>query len=843
MARTELTPTQRQILEVERQLSFNQLYRYKPYAKQREFHHAGANPGVKERLLIAGNQLGKGSPLDEPVLTPSGWQPIGSLKVGDDIIAGDGSVTQVTGVFPRGELPLVEVEFCYGAKVRVDPEHLWYVQTPQTRFRTTSETIREPGKKRYTVQVPNPRYGEWEVLTTAEMRAKYGDKPNPKYRYATPAVGACELAAQPTPVDPYVLGLLLGDGCLRRQLSYASMDPELAAAVAAELARFGGSLKQVNRCNYRARGARAFTDELEKIGVLDHLADSKRVPQAYLWNAPAARLAVLQGLMDTDGTCEKSGVTTFTSISEGLAEDVVFLARSFGGKCETRSRVTSYTYKGEKKQGRRSYTVVIRLPHVPLFRLQRKLDRYVRPTSTSDHNIIVGFKDLAPAEVVCISVAHPSRLYVTKDFIVTHNTLSASRETAMHLTGMYPEWWTGAKFRRPTTGWAASLTSQGTRDTVQRLLLGPPGQHGTGAIPKKSIIDIKKATHGVADAVETITVRHEPTGGTSRLTLKTYDQGRERWQGDTLNFLWLDEECPMDIYVEGLTRLVATGGIAYMTFTPLLGMSGVVRRFLQEKPPGTHVTNMTIEDAEHYTPEERAAIIARWPAHERDARARGIPMLGSGAIYPVDIDSILEPALQIPEHWPRIAGIDFGWDHPTAIVWMAWDRDNDVIHVYDVYRKKEATPIVHAAALRSRGVWIPVAWPHDGLNTEKGSGIVLAQQYRDQGANMLKTKATHPPAQGQKEGDGGNGVEAGVQRILDRMLVGKFKVARHLSDWIEECRMYHRDNGLIVKEADDLMDATRYAEMMIRFAKTRAVPRQDVVRPFTPLDSAMGALG
>jgi len=422
-------------------------------------------------------------------------------------------------------------------------------------------------------------------------------------------------------------------------------------------------------------------------------------------------------------------------------------------------------------------------------------------------------------------------------------TLSASRETAMHLTGLYPQWWTGARFRRATTGWAASLTSQGTRDTVQRLLLGPPGQFGTGAIPKKSIVDVKKATHGVADAVETIVVRHEPTGDTSRLTLKTYDQGRERWQGDTLNFLWFDEEPPADIYTEGQTRLIATGGISYMTFTPLLGMSAVVRRFLQEKPVGTHVTKMTIDDAGHFTPEERAAIIARWPEHERDARARGIPMLGGGKVYPVSESDITESPLQIPEHWPRIAGIDFGWQHPTAIVWLAWDRDNDVVHLYDAYRRKEATPIVHAAALRARGQWIPVAWPHDGLNTEKGSGIILAQQYRDQGANMLKVKATHPPARGQKEGDGGNGVEPGLQRILDRMLIGKFKVARHLNDWFEEFRMYHRENGLVVKEMDDLMDATRYAEMMLRYAKVRVAPREIAVPGFRPYDSGMGALG
>lgn len=422
-------------------------------------------------------------------------------------------------------------------------------------------------------------------------------------------------------------------------------------------------------------------------------------------------------------------------------------------------------------------------------------------------------------------------------------TLSASFETAMHATGWYPKWWPGVVFKKPTIGWAASITSQGTRDTVQRMLLGQPGNWGTGAIPKQSILDIKKATHGVADSVETITVRHDPTGGVSRITLKTYDQGRERWQGDTLNYLWLDEEPPQDIYTEGLTRTNATGGIAYMTFTPLLGMSDVVKRFLLERAAGTHVTQMTIEDALHYTPEQRKAIVAAYPPHERDARAKGIPILGSGRIFPFEDSLIEESPIQIPEFWPRIAAIDFGYDHATAVVWLAWDRDTDTVHIYDCYRRKEATPVTHAAALRARGPWIPVAWPHDGLVRDKGSGVIIAQQYRDLGVNMLRERATHAPARGQKEGDGGNGLEAGLVNMFDRMQTGRFKVARHLTDWFEEFRLYHRKDGLVVAEGDDLMSATRYAVMMLRKAAVRTEPKKPIVRGYQPSVPGMGLLG
>jgi phage terminase large subunit-like protein len=418
-------------------------------------------------------------------------------------------------------------------------------------------------------------------------------------------------------------------------------------------------------------------------------------------------------------------------------------------------------------------------------------------------------------------------------------TLCAAFETAMHLTGLYPEWWDGAVFDGPTTGWVASETSQGTRDTVQRLLLGPVGAWGTGAIPADRILEIKRATHGVADAVETILVRHE-TGGTSRVSLKTYDQGRQRWQGETLDFVWFDEEPPLDIYTEGLTRTNATQGIVWITFTPLLGMSDVVKRYLIEKVAGTHVTTMTIYDALHYTDEQRKAIIASYPAHEREARSMGVPTLGSGKIYPIDENSIKVKAFQIPDHWPRIAGIDFGWTHPTAGAWIAHDRDTDTIYVYDAYRVKEQTPEVHSVAFRGRGVWIPVAWPHDGENTTAaGAGKPLAEQYRKAGVNMLRERATHPPKAGEEEGKGGNSVEAGIMDILDRMQAGQFKVFEHLNDWFEELRMYHREDGKIVKTDDDLLDSTRYAVMMLRHAKLPQ-PKRRATSTWEPKDMGAG---
>ncbi len=392
-------------------------------------------------------------------------------------------------------------------------------------------------------------------------------------------------------------------------------------------------------------------------------------------------------------------------------------------------------------------------------------------------------------------------------------TWAGAFETAMHLTGLYPDWWEGKRFDKPVTGWFGSKTGEVTRDAGQKLLLGEPkdrAQWGTGTIPKSCIVGDPSLKRGLADAVDTISVKHV-SGGTSFLTFKTYDQGRQKWQAATLDFVWLDEECDYEIYTEAVTRTNATGGIVYMTFTPLLGMSETVHSFMSGEFPDKSVTTMTIDDAEHYTQEERDRIIASYPAHEREARVNGVPMLGSGKIFPVEESLIKVEPIMIPQHWPQIIGIDFGWDHPTTAVNLAWDRDNDTVYVTACYTRSEAVPAIHSAAIKSWGAWKPVAWPQDALQHSKGSGQTLREDYQRHGLNMLREHA--------KFEDGGNGVEAGLFIMLERMETSSLKVFSTCTEWFEEFRMYHRKNGKVVKERDDIMDATRYGIMCLRYAE------------------------
>jgi hypothetical protein len=228
---------------------------------------------------------------------------------------------------------------------------------------------------------------------------------------------------------------------------------------------------------------------------------------------------------------------------------------------------------------------------------------------------------------------------------------------------------------------------------------------------------------------------------------------------------------------------------------------------------GRHVTSMTIDDVEHYSAEEKAQIIASYPAHEREARAKGIPTMGSGRVFPVAEELIRCDPFSIPDFWAQINGLDFGWDHPFAAVNLAWDRDADCLYVTRCFRQREAVPAMHCAAIVPWGRWIPCAWPHDGYQHDKGSGQQLADQYRTHGLNMMFEHATHP--------EGGFGTEAGVMNMLERMQSGRFKVFSTQGEWFEEFRLYHRLEGKIVKERDDLMSATRIGVMMSRFASTQ----------------------
>jgi hypothetical protein len=224
----------------------------------------------------------------------------------------------------------------------------------------------------------------------------------------------------------------------------------------------------------------------------------------------------------------------------------------------------------------------------------------------------------------------------------------------------------------------------------------------------------------------------------------------------------------------------------------------------------------------HLSEDVMMQILSAYSPHEREMRRYGRPSIGSGLIFPIGEEELMIDPIDIEDHWPRIAAIDFGWDHPTAVVWCAVDNETETFYVYDCYRASKASPAVHAEIIKMRPHFIPIAYPHDGNRRDSMGNPGLADQYRSHGCNFKLEHFTNPPALGQNKGS--NSIEEGLMAMIQSMEAGKFKVFSTLSDWFEEFRMYHRKDGKVVPLRDDIMSATRYAFQSQRYALAGADP-------------------
>ncbi|MGB9456366.1 MAG: terminase family protein [Bryobacteraceae bacterium] len=399
-------------------------------------------------------------------------------------------------------------------------------------------------------------------------------------------------------------------------------------------------------------------------------------------------------------------------------------------------------------------------------------------------------------------------------------TVAGAFETACHLTGQYPSWWEGRRFEKATDGWACGTTSQTTRDVVESVLLGRSGC--LGMIPADAVLRTV-AGRGISGSVETVLVRHV-SGKDSKLGFKTYEQGRRSFEGEAKDFIWCDEEPPLDVYTEMLYRLLTTKGLAWTTFTPLLGMSEMVTQFLEveseESCNSKYVVQAGWKDVPHLDAEEQRKLVANTPPYQIKARTEGEPTLGAGAIYPIDESDITVPYRALPEDWPRAFGMDVGWNR-TAAVWGAKEPASGVVYLYSEHYQGQGEPASHAQAIRGRGDWIPGVIDPACLGSSQIDGRTLMQLYSKLGLHLS-------PAE--------NAVEAGITEVWNLLVSGRLKVMESLSNWLREFRKYHRDDkgsGKIVKRDDHLMDATRYLVISGRThmrAKPQPRPPQPHVR-------------
>lgn len=401
-------------------------------------------------------------------------------------------------------------------------------------------------------------------------------------------------------------------------------------------------------------------------------------------------------------------------------------------------------------------------------------------------------------------------------------TDAGAYELTCHLTGRYPEWWTGKRFDRPVKSWIAGDTGKTVREIIQAKLLGAATSHGTGFIPIDALLRTTPK-QGVPEAVDTFYVKHV-SGGVSQAAFKSYDQKRIAFQGDEQDVIWLDEEVELSIYTECLLRTMTTGGLVMLTFTPLMGLTETVMAFLPggeiaERAEGSKsVTMAGWTDVPHLTPEIQAELLASIPPFQRDARSKGIPQLGAGAIYPVPESEFIVDDFQIPDHYPRAQGMDVGWNK-TAAIFGALNRDTDTLYLYSEHYRGQAEPAVHAAGIRARGEWIPGVIDPASRGRTQTDGQQLIQIYKDLGLNLEMAD---------------NAVEAGIYDVWMRLSTGRLKVFRSLTNWLQEFRLYRRDEkGRIVKQNDHLMDCTRYLCMSgLSRAKTKPAPKAKAPREY-----------
>jgi phage terminase large subunit-like protein len=406
-------------------------------------------------------------------------------------------------------------------------------------------------------------------------------------------------------------------------------------------------------------------------------------------------------------------------------------------------------------------------------------------------------------------------------------------EMTLHLTGRYPAWWEGATFVGPVRAWVGGDTGKSVRDIVQEKLLGPYGKFGTGLIPAEDIVKWTPKS-GVPQAVDTLTIKHYDLDGNydgdSVLVFKSYDQGREAFQGTEQDAIWLDEESNEAIRSECILRLMTTDGILIETFTPLRGLTPLVMGYMPKNGDSDDGADLGAIDGGVYVSDGKAMVMAGWddvphlkadqkklmlantPPYLRDARSKGIPSLGAGAIYPIEESEITVPDFPVPEHWTRLYGMDVGWNR-TAVVWGAWDRDSDVIYLYAEHYRGQAEPSIHADAIKARGK-IPGEIDPASRGRSQTDGEQLLSQYKNLGLTLNLAN---------------NGVESGLLEVWQRLSTGRLKVFKSLSNWRSEYRIYRRDEkGRIVKENDHIMDATRY---LVNADHTRWKPKGLMERP------------
>lgn len=405
----------------------------------------------------------------------------------------------------------------------------------------------------------------------------------------------------------------------------------------------------------------------------------------------------------------------------------------------------------------------------------------------------------------------------------TGKTEGCAYEVAAHATGNYPHWWEGKEFSGPISILVCGTEGKKVRNSIQKKLLGwPGGAKGSGLIPKDCIDwDKSRLDKGTANLYESIFVKHKD-GHENVINVLTYKAGRDAFEATERDLIWEDEEPDEGIHNENVARLMTREGIIMLSYTPLKGATPLTKKLMARGNDPEDLEawygRIAWDDVPHITPAMIERYSKEYPRYEMAARRYGVPKMGSGAIFTRPWEEVTVKPFPIPEWWPRFYGMDFGYRHPTAVLWFAWDRENDVFYGYSEHRVAEAKMTEHVIAVKVRGDWIRGAADH---NASIEDGKKILNKYNALGLHLV-------PA---KKGEG-----FGILEVRDRLDTDRLKFFSNLSKTQEEYETYHTDEkGKIHNVGDDLMSALRFAVTTgPEIAKTRPPKRSNVTK-ITPV--------
>ena len=425
-----------------------------------------------------------------------------------------------------------------------------------------------------------------------------------------------------------------------------------------------------------------------------------------------------------------------------------------------------------------------------------------------------------------------------KDFLHSecHETMfaglnQAGKSTALcikatyHLTGKYPDDYTGPRFNHPVNAAIGGETAQTTRDLLCDRLLGGAGHRGSGYIPREAVEEnrIAKMSGGIPNQIDYFEVKHYNDQGVhdgySKCFVFSYSTGWQRLQGYTLHWIGIDEEPPFTVYDEFSARLNATNGYMDISMTPLQGETELYLMFEEDSGESRTLINYDIMDTDHMSDDDRARLIKKYTDHPlAEARLHGRPVRGEGLVYRTPDEVLAVQDFAIPDHWPKIIGLDF--PHGTgffAAVKIAINPEDDVAYLINEYKEQGRETPIYAERLRMMGgLTVPVSWPHDGARSIT-DGSTIASKYRDYGINMLSSCAHLITLDGKKT----FAVMTIIEEMVDRMQSGRFRVVASCTGFLKEKRRYKHDAGRIAKKQDDhIIDAMHKAMMMLRYAES-----------------------